>query len=476
MPRIWAVRPPLVRFAPVNRYGALVPRIDPDWWDHPELRPRLAVRDVQALYRWLQRHGLSQQQIASLTGQTQPEVSAILNGREVLAYSVLHRIAVGLGMPPGYMGLSGCIACSGVVEVGAHGEEGDDPMFRRQFLAAAAAAAAGGAMDGVRRLLPDQVPSAMAVPARVGAAEVAQVRETTAQFRALDYRFGHGAALDATRGFAGWAHGLLSGRQTGDTARELRIALADLHVLIAWDYHDGGRPTSARRHHAQALVLAREADEPAMVGQILGDVARVSTDRGDPREGIRLAGFALLATDPGDLPAIRAALHLEEAWARAHLADARGVREALARADDDLGRADPAAVPAWASSATHLFYGGDYTGFRGRIYQELARSREHRRYAETAVEHAEAAMAAYDGRKSRTGVVLNRISLATGQLRTGARDEGLRTAHEAVDQAAALRSARAHAQLADLSDAAGTYAGHPDADDLRHRVTALTAA
>ncbi len=446
MPRIWAVRPPLVRFAPVNRYGALVPRIDPDWWDHPELRPRLAVRDVQALYRWLQRHGLSQQQIASLTGQTQPEVSAILNGREVLAYSVLHRIAVGLGMPPGYMGLSGCIACSGVVEVGAHGEEGDDPMFRRQFLAAAAAAAAGGAMDGVRRLLPDQVPSAMAVPARVGAAEVAQVRETTAQFRALDYRFGHGAALDATRGFAGWAHGLLSGRQTGDTARELRIALADLQVLIAWDYHDGGRPTSARRHHAQALVLAREADEPAMVGQILGDVARVSTDRGDPREGIRLAGFALLATDPGDLPAIRAALHLEEA------------------------------VPAWASSATHLFFGGDYTGFRGRIYQELARSREHRRYAETAVEHAEAAMAAYDGRKSRTGVVLNRISLATGQLRTGARDEGLRTAHEAVDQAAALRSARAHAQLADLSDAAGTYAGHPDADDLRHRVTALTAA
>src|SRR5207248_1616397 len=114
------------------------------------------------------------------------------------------------------------------------------------------------------------------------------------------------------RGFVGWAHGMLSARLSAATARELQVELADLHSLIAWSYYEGGWPTGARRHHAQALVLAREAEEPALVGTILGDVSRVSTDRGDPREGMRLAGFGLLSTDTDDiLPAVRAALHLD---------------------------------------------------------------------------------------------------------------------------------------------------------------------
>src|SRR5712691_611070 len=111
------------------------------------------------------------------------------------------------------MGLSSCLACEGGgPDARSHDMEGDDPMFRRAFLAAAGAVAAGGALDGVQRLFPDPVPSVRAAPTRVGAAELGQVRSTTAQFRALDYRYGHGSALDAARGFAGWAHGMLSAR------------------------------------------------------------------------------------------------------------------------------------------------------------------------------------------------------------------------------------------------------------------------
>jgi transcriptional regulator with XRE-family HTH domain len=50
------------------------------------------MQDVAALYRWLQKHGWTQAQIAAETGQTQPEVSAILGGRQVQAYANLELV------------------------------------------------------------------------------------------------------------------------------------------------------------------------------------------------------------------------------------------------------------------------------------------------------------------------------------------------------------------------------------------------
>jgi hypothetical protein len=270
---------------------------------------------------------------------------------------------------------------------------------------------------------------------------------------------------------------MLSSRQSRATFRELRIALADLHVLLAWAFNDGGRPTAARRHHVQALVLARAADEPGMIGTILGDAAHVSVNNGDPREGIRLAGFGLLATEhQGTPPAVRAGLRKEDALARACLADERGVLDALSRAADDLARSDPTAVPPWASTAMMLNQPGAHIGIRGRIHQELARTLAFRRYAEAAVEDAETAIAAYDGRRTWTGHLLDQMSLAAGLLRSGERDRGVRAANQVLDQAVALRSNQIRTQLADISAAARAYAGHPDADDLRSHIAALIAA
>jgi transcriptional regulator with XRE-family HTH domain len=455
-----------------------IQRFDPKWLEDPRLRASLAVQDVQALFRWLHARGWSQGQIGAATGQSQPEVSAILKGRQVKAHAVLLRIAQGLGIPPGYMRLGSCVACDGDggPDASTYHLEEDDPMFRRQFLAAAGAIAADGAMDGVSLLFPSPASPVRAVPARVGAAEVAQVRSATACLRALDYQHGHGTSLDAARGLAGWAHGMLSSPQSRATARDLRIALADLHALIAWAFGDAGRSTGARRHHIQALTLAREADEPGMVGTILADVARVSVDSHDPREGIKLAGFGLLATaEDGISPAIRAALHLEDAWARAHLADERGSLDALSRAGDDLARTDPAAVPPWASGPSWWLKAGAHAGFRGRVYQELARTPAFRRYAETAIQDAETAIASAD-LSSLTADLMTRISLSTGLLRVGEWDAGVTTANQLLDQAGALASNRIRAQLADISTAARAHAGHPNADDLRAHIAALAAA
>ena len=66
----------------------------------------LAERDIPTVYRLLQRHGASQRAIAERTGQAQSEISEILNGRRVISYDLLARIADGLDVPRGWMGLA----------------------------------------------------------------------------------------------------------------------------------------------------------------------------------------------------------------------------------------------------------------------------------------------------------------------------------------------------------------------------------
>ena len=70
------------------------------------MRKALATRDIAGVYRLMQRYGVAQRRIAALTGQSQSEISEIINGRQVNSYDVLVRIAQGLGVPRGWLGLA----------------------------------------------------------------------------------------------------------------------------------------------------------------------------------------------------------------------------------------------------------------------------------------------------------------------------------------------------------------------------------
>lgn len=83
-------------------------RPDPAMWDTLPMRQALGTQDITNVYRLLSQLGFSQQHIAALTGQSQPEVSAIIHGRKVMAYDVLSKICDGLGAPRGYAGMSRC--------------------------------------------------------------------------------------------------------------------------------------------------------------------------------------------------------------------------------------------------------------------------------------------------------------------------------------------------------------------------------
>jgi Helix-turn-helix len=90
-----------------NRSNGPSSWIDPTVWTRIDVRRALAVRDIGTVYRILQRYGVAQRRIAAMTDQSQSEVSEIIAGRRtVVSYDVLVRIADGLDVPRGWMGLA----------------------------------------------------------------------------------------------------------------------------------------------------------------------------------------------------------------------------------------------------------------------------------------------------------------------------------------------------------------------------------
>jgi predicted XRE-type DNA-binding protein len=57
--------------------------VDPAFLHGHDVRAALVARDISVVYRLLRQAGVTQREIASLTGQSQSEVSDIVKGRQV---------------------------------------------------------------------------------------------------------------------------------------------------------------------------------------------------------------------------------------------------------------------------------------------------------------------------------------------------------------------------------------------------------
>lgn len=77
-------------------------------WLRPELAKAIAAHDFSTVYRQLQKIGFSQQRIGAHTKQSQPEISAITNGRLILHYDTINRVVRRLGIPTCLAGVGKC--------------------------------------------------------------------------------------------------------------------------------------------------------------------------------------------------------------------------------------------------------------------------------------------------------------------------------------------------------------------------------
>lgn len=261
--------------------------MDPDIWDEPEMHRALAVRDIITVYQLLHAAGVSQRQISDLTGQNQSEVNEICRGRrQVLAYDVLKRIADGLGIPHGHMGLA---QCNGQVSTYSEDDEGvdsevDDDMVSRRVLGSASLALLGEAVLGEPGGLPVLTGSSESL-GTLGKHDAAWIKAITDRLWALDLEYGGASIFGAARGVAVQVVGAL---RNSPPDPELLLAASKLCCVTAWTAFDADQKRTFWKYHATALDLAREAKDLGTIIRLVGVAGRAEILSGNHQAAAKL--------------------------------------------------------------------------------------------------------------------------------------------------------------------------------------------
>lgn len=426
------------------------------------MRAALAAREVSQVYRLLRKHGISQRQIAAQTGQSQSEVSEILKGRQVMAYDVLARIAAGLGVPRGYMGLAYDeeTRVRIVATVDNQTPEEAESVKRRKFLAHAAAVTMGanvfGADSGPWVSNSIQTPA----PGRIGMTDVRQVEAATRALRSLDYQYGGGSCRDAVIAQLSWGQQMLGASATDVVKQRLHIALADLHNLAGWTSFDIGLLDSARNHFGKGLELAKEGRNEPLVANILYRMGRVYLHNDAPNDALKIFSLGQIAAQNSGSELAVAVLCANEAWAYAMMGQREQTMKLLGRTRDEFARADLDGAETWVK----FFNETDVHAMVGTVHTVLAQTVDvkHTRYAIPALQRA---IDSYGDDMARSKT-FNLSQLATNHLLEGDIDHGAKIGRGAVDLAENLTSGRTKDRMRPLKQEADKRRNNTHAREL----------
>ncbi len=448
----------------MNVTGSQDHPVPPQEWEKPDMKRALADHDISTVYRLLRRVGISQRQIAALTGQSQSEVSEILKGRQVMAYDLLARISDGLCIPRGYMGLA-FVGATGKSVVGPPDDAAakeDESVKRRKLLTHGTAVLFGTTVLGADH--GEWLPSAIQTPApsTIGMTDVKQVEAATRAMRALDYQFGGGACRDAVVAQLSWAQRLLSASATDVVRARLFRALGDLQNLAGWTTFDVGLLDSSRSHFAIALEYAKQSGDSGLMSNIMYRIGRIYLHHGEPNDALKWFQLGQLAAQDSGSGLAVSVLCGNEAWAYAMMGKPDLAKKLLIRSRDELARANPDEVPDWAK-----FYNQtEIHAMIGTVHTEL--SAFDLRNAATAIPALTEALNRYDHLMGRSAA-FNLGMLATNHLRQGDVDQGVQIGRKALAAATGLKSKRVTDRLEPLELAAGKF-NNSDSRQLAHMI------
>ena len=413
--------------------------IDPAIWEKTEIRQALAIRDISAVYRLLVAADVPQRVIAEATGQSQSEVSEILAGRRLLSYTVLERIAVGFGIPRGWMGL----AYSGVNltdDDQQPTEEVDEDVKRRILLASASLALFNRPVLGEVLELPARPESPTPLPSRLAMADVEAIRKLTEQLRLVARQYGgQGETVSA---IAVRSLKLMAVDADDTVRRAMSSALSELHTVAGWCCFDSGvSPDVIRAHFARGADLAaRTGDTYRSVDALYHAAMTMQSDApNDALKMIQLVQFRL-GQESSDHPrteTLTSWLHADSARCLIMLDRPDQARSSLAAARDEWDPAD-------------RFDQADMDHVIAQAYRGLGRF--------DAAEQLAASSARTWNEDDRRDAVQAATTLAAIHVETGEPD-GLMLAENVIRDVASLRSGRARARLGGLAD---VLAARPD--------------
>lgn len=437
-------------------------RIDPALWQRSDMRTALASRDIAMVFRLLQRSGVSQRRIAALTGQSQSEISEILGGRQVLSYNILARIADGLGVARGHLGLAYDEGTAQLIGLTTADDEDDGRLLSRL-----AELTVGTARPDPRSWVQPFPVTWSLAPERIGAGDVRRLEATTAQLRALDYEFGGGACRDAVLAQVGWVQQLLRAQATDDVLRRLHIAVADLHLLAGWTLFDIGLIGPARRHFGRSLEHARHADEPSLVAKTLYCLARVHLHHGWGDQAVRLLQLGQVAAQESGLATSVAMIHANLAWAQAIIGEVRLATVEIARARDEFARARGDDAKPWLN----FFNPAELQALRATALAYLPQPTPQQRGEAIEKFFLSSALRELPMARSRA---FELSALAWMLFDNGDKDQALRVGHEAVDLGSQIRSQRVIDRLGPLQRTLERYPKDGDLRELVERIRVLT--
>src|SRR4051794_924466 len=255
--------------------------ISPRIWAGDAMRAALAAWDWATVLTVLTEEcGISQLQLAQLTGFSQPHVSRLMKG-QAQCYDIrsINRLVDGLGAPRSLAGLAAHDGGGGDTVQPSSTEEVS--LTRRRVVLASSVAIPVGAVLGV------------GTRGMVSRRRAVEIRALLPQLYKLDDQSG-GAAIGEIAAYClQEVDALLNHADYGEAAgRELQLAYGELAEMTGWLDFDAGQLTSAGYHFGTALRAARTAESLDLEVLVLASMIMLSRERGRPREATQLARLA----------------------------------------------------------------------------------------------------------------------------------------------------------------------------------------
>jgi transcriptional regulator with XRE-family HTH domain len=407
--------------------------------DDPALRQAAADRDIAGLFR-LRPAGMTQRRLAELVGMSQSEVADILAGRKVKNYDVFVRIAAGLVIPRGMMGLGSGEHVEAPPEPGPAqwAYEESERVKRRKLLELGMTMIVPGAPAVAG---PRPVPyQRLAAPSRVGLVDVEIYEATVTRLTMLDSRVGGAASRSLLSSIAESGEAMLGAEAIPEVANRLCQAVAEAHRAAAWAAGDVALMDVMRWHAHRALDLV--AGDRDRVAQVMCTVGSAEKGYGEIVAATDLFQVAQMAAALTKDPQVSAVIASELATGYHVLGYPEKARGELDRSYELFAAGSPAgSLPCFAS------YGNGHGALAAAEQQlgsfDLARA---------------AGLRALAGRPDGVSrsKALDTVILATTSVRAGELNHGVAETREALRLVQMVGSRRVRERMKPLAAALGS--------------------
>ncbi|MFE9997510.1 helix-turn-helix domain-containing protein [Streptomyces avermitilis] len=456
-------------------------------WLDPDVRKALTAWDFGRASRLIRLRGaLRQDDMAQLTSLSQAFLSMLESGnRRLTNIDKIVQFLAGLGVPAELVPLP--LPRTTVNEAQQQPDQfaGDAdpalPWTTARMVAALDTAVGGSAMDR-RRFL---TASGIALTAFVNQWDIAEteplhraaggsrlshelldgLQRTTDSLRTMDASDGSGTLTELGDAHLQLLKGLVKQTSYDEaTGRRLAAIIADTAIQTGWFVFDSGERHRTLGYLYAALRAAKASGDIRLGAGALSYMAIHGYSTGAPHNAVTAARRARERIKQLGTPALEAMLLTRQARGHAKLGERQAALTALGRAAELCAQGRSEHDPEWL----YWINEGEIHGQAGSCYLDLGDARG-------AVASFTKARKALNPADHRTrGLFLSRA--ATAHIEQGDLEAGCATAHEVLDLAENLQSARFDSHVTSMIQQLRPVAHSPYAQDVLERRATMAAA